>query len=109
MNLEANKRYGVLFDTRVGSDYFYDAGTGKVTSCSCEDVQVIKKILNGEVDVQTACELNREFGEFVRKENLFKCPEGTIIARGNHSHMLSMCPKYKELYDLQQAMGKEKE
>lgn len=75
MNLDANKRYGVLFNTRVGSDYFYDAGTGKVISCSCEDVQLIKKILNGEVDVQTACELNREFGEFVREENLFKCPE----------------------------------
>lgn len=42
-------------------------------------------------------------------DELLFLSEGTIIARGNHSHMLSMCPKYKELYDLQQAMGKEKE
>lgn len=42
-------------------------------------------------------------------DELLFLSEGTIIARGNHSHMLSMCPKYKELYDLQQAMGKEEE
>lgn len=75
MYLEAYKRYGVLFDTQVGSDYFYDAGTGKVISCSFEDVQIIKEILNGKIDVETACKLNSEFGNFVSEENLFKCPE----------------------------------
>ena len=66
-----NQRYGVLFDTSKDSHYYYDAGTGKVISCNKDERALISRILSNEISVKTACELNDDFFDFVRSENLF--------------------------------------
>lgn len=66
-----NQRYGMLFNTSPDSHYYYDAGTGKVVSCSEKEVHFIDNILRNRIDIEKAKENNREFGDFADKENLF--------------------------------------
>lgn len=70
-----NQRYGMLFDTSENSHYFFDAGTGKVVSCTKEEKEFIDKILKNQLDLASACKLNAEFGWFIKQENLFSDAE----------------------------------
>ena len=66
-----NQRYGIIFDTSLDSHYYYDAGTGKTVSCTNDEKKFIDKILRNKLDLEKAKEVNREFGIFIDKENLF--------------------------------------
>lgn len=66
-----NQRYGMVFNTSSNSHYYYDAGTGKVVSCSNNKRNFIEQILKNKLDIEKAKEINKEFGNFVDKENLF--------------------------------------
>jgi len=70
-----NQRYGMIFQTTLGSNYFYDSGTGKVIGCDSKEIKLIDRILKNEISLEKACEENKEFKEFIEKENLFRCPE----------------------------------
>ncbi len=65
-----NQRYGMLFDTSDNSHYFFDAGTGKVISCTEAEKHFIGKILENRISLFDAFKMNNEFKEFVEKENL---------------------------------------
>lgn len=66
-----NQRYGTLFDTSADSHYYFDAGTGKVVSCTDKEKAFIKQILQNEFTIEDAKKMNAEFGTFVDDENLF--------------------------------------
>lgn len=70
-----NQRYGMIFETLASNNYFYDSGTGKVVGCNLEEIKLIDKILKNKLSLEKACEENKEFKEFIEKENLFKYPE----------------------------------
>lgn len=70
-----NQRYGTTFKTSSLNNYFYDSGTGKVVMCSEEEIELIDKILNNEISLETARRRNDDFDKFVKQENLFKYPE----------------------------------
>lgn len=74
-----NQRYGMLFDTSRDSHYFYDAGTGKVVSCTGAEKTFIKQILQNELSIEDAKSMNREFGELVDEENLFSDHEWKFL------------------------------
>lgn len=42
-----NQKYGMLFETSPNSHYYFDAGTGKVITCSTEERDFIEKVLDG--------------------------------------------------------------
>lgn len=66
-----NQKYGMLFDTSPDSHYYFDAGTGKVISCTAEEKNFIEKILDGKLSLEKAREIDTEFKNFSEKENLF--------------------------------------
>lgn len=70
-----NQRFGMVFSTSEDSHYYYDSGTGKVVRCNEEEKKIISQILNNELDVDVASSQYSEFGDFIKKENLFACPE----------------------------------
>lgn len=74
-----NKRFGMTFETTKDSYYYFDAGTGKVISCSNEEKEFIDSILNNEMTIEKASELDKEFGEFVKKEKLFSKDKWSFI------------------------------
>lgn len=39
-----NQKYGMLFETSPNSHYYFDAGTGKVITCSTEERDFIEKV-----------------------------------------------------------------
>ena len=84
-----NRRYGMLFDTSPNSHYYFDAGTGKVVSCTDEEKVFIEQILNNQLDIEKAKEINREFRTIVDGENLFS----------NHSWSFSV-PSKEEFTEL---------
>lgn len=84
-----NQRYGMLFDTSSNTHYYYDAGTGKVISCTKKEKKFIEQILDGRIDVEKAKEIDREFRAFVEEENLFS----------NHEWSFSV-PTKSEFIDL---------
>lgn len=84
-----NQRYGMLFDTSSNTHYYYDAGTGKVISCTKKEKKFIEQILDGRIDVEKAKEIDREFRVFVEEENLFS----------NHEWVFSV-PTKSEFIDL---------
>ncbi len=61
----------MLFDTTPNSHYYFDAGTGKVISCTKDEKNFIDRILKNELSVENAKEINVEFKNFVEQENLF--------------------------------------
>ena len=70
-----NQRYGMVFSTSPESHYYYDSGNGKVVSCTTEEKELIEDILSNKLSIKAACIANPEFGEFIKKERLFSCPE----------------------------------
>lgn len=66
-----NRKYGMTFDTSPNSHYYFDAGTGKVISCTLEEKNFIEDVLNETISLEKAKEINAEFKEFLNKENLF--------------------------------------
>lgn len=70
-----NQRYGMVFSTSQNNHYFYDSGTGKVVCCNKGEKEFISRILNNELDIEKARLINSEFSYFIKKENLFACPE----------------------------------
>lgn len=70
-----NQRFGMLFDTSANMHYYYDSGNGKVIICNDGEKKLIEKILNNEISVEEAGDLNPDFSEFIIKEKLFACPE----------------------------------
>ena len=70
-----NQRYGMVFSTSPETHYYYDSGNGKVVSCTTEEKKLIEEILGNKLSLEDACADNFEFGEFIKKENLFACPE----------------------------------
>ena len=75
-----NQRYGMLFDTSADIHYYYDAGTGKVVSCTNDEKLFIKQILKNEIAIKDAKNMNQEFGEFADEENLFSDHEWNFLA-----------------------------
>ncbi|WP_101774035.1 radical SAM protein [Peptostreptococcus faecalis] len=70
-----NERFGKLFKIEDGETFFFDSGTGKVLSCDVNDEKIISNILENKISVQDTVKQNPMFGEIVKKESLFKCPE----------------------------------
>lgn len=70
-----NQRYGMLFSTSPETHYYYDSGNGKVISCTTEEKNLIEDILSNRLSLEGACKANPEFAKFIKKENLFLCPE----------------------------------
>ena len=70
-----NKRLGMIFATGEDKIYFYDSGSGKVIECSDVDKQIFEYILNNEIAVEEAFKNKPELLEFIKKENILKCPE----------------------------------
>ena len=70
-----NKRLGMIFATGEDKIYFYDSGSGKVIECSDVDKQIFEYILNNEIAVVEAFKNKPELLEFIKKENIIKCPE----------------------------------
>ena len=66
-----NQKYGMLFETSPNSHYYFDAGTGKVITCSTEERDFIEKVLDGTLSLEKAKEINTEFKDFLDEENLF--------------------------------------
>ena len=59
-----NQKYGMLFETSPNSHYYFDAGTGKVITCSTEERDFIEKVLDGTLSLEKAKEINTEFKDF---------------------------------------------
>ncbi|MDD3745314.1 MAG: radical SAM protein [Anaerostipes sp.] len=70
-----NQRYGMLFQTSENIFYYYDSGNGKVIKCNKEEKTIIENILNNSLTLNEACSTNVDFRMFIKKEDLFKCPE----------------------------------
>lgn len=70
-----NERYGMLFDTSDDVHYYFDAGTGKVLSCSDKEKELIECILQNKMDLDEVCKSNPEFSEIVSNEDLFSDEE----------------------------------
>ena len=64
-----NQKYGMLFETSPNSHYYFDAGTGKVITCSTEERDFIEKVLDGTLSLEKAKEINTEFKDFLDEEN----------------------------------------
>ena len=52
-----NQKYGMLFETSPNSHYYFDAGTGKVITCSTEERDFIEKVLDGTLSLEKAKEI----------------------------------------------------
>lgn len=72
-----NSRYGTLFNSKNGNTYFYDSGTGKILTGTYKEIELIRNILNNHITIEKASTLNKEFGNFIKKEHLFSLPEKT--------------------------------
>lgn len=70
-----NSRYGTLFKTKNGNMYFYDSGTGKIVTGTHEEIGLLKKILDNEINLDEVSNIDSNLWEFLKKEHLFELPE----------------------------------
>lgn len=87
----------MLFDTSADIHYYYDAGTGKVVSCTNDEKLFIKQILKNEIAIKDAKNMNQEFGEFADEENLFSDHEWNFLAPSKEEFINSVKGNYQQI------------
>lgn len=66
----SGQKYGMVFHTQE-NNYYYDTATGKVVSCDDSEIEIVERVLSGESSIEIEGSKNKDFEEFIKRENLF--------------------------------------